>query len=37
MEDVGPLKKMRVETSGKGSRPSWFLEKVISKITVKLV
>ncbi|XP_063398724.1 lipoxygenase homology domain-containing protein 1-like isoform X1 [Mytilus trossulus] len=28
IEDVGPLKKLRVETSGKGSRASWYLEKI---------
>lgn len=28
LEDVGPLKKIRVETNGKGSRPAWYLEKV---------
>lgn len=27
-EDVGKLVKMRVKIDGKGSRPSWFLEKV---------
>ncbi|KAL5006870.1 hypothetical protein ScPMuIL_015676 [Solemya velum] len=28
LDDIAPLKKIRVETSGKGSRPSWFLEKM---------
>ena len=29
LEDVAPVKKMRVETDGKGSRPDWYLEKVL--------
>ncbi|KAL4225451.1 Lipoxygenase y domain-containing protein 1 [Mactra antiquata] len=28
LEDVAPLKKMRVECDGKGSRPDWYLEKI---------
>ena len=28
LDDVAPIKKMRVETDGKGSRPDWYLEKV---------
>ena len=28
LEDVAPVKKMRIETDGKGSRPNWYLEKV---------
>ena len=28
LEDVAPVKKMRIETDGKGSRPDWYLEKV---------
>ena len=28
LEDVAPVKKMRVETDGKGSRPDWYLDKV---------
>ncbi|KAL3842214.1 hypothetical protein ACJMK2_020253, partial [Sinanodonta woodiana] len=28
LEDVAPIKKIRVETDGKGSRPDWFLDKI---------
>ena len=28
LEDVAPVKKMRIETDGKGSRPDWYCEKV---------
>lgn len=28
LEDVAPIKKMRIETDGKGSRPDWYLDKV---------
>ncbi|XP_052229243.1 lipoxygenase homology domain-containing protein 1-like isoform X2 [Dreissena polymorpha] len=28
LEDVAPIKKMRIETDGKGSRPDWYCEKV---------
>ncbi|CAL1540467.1 unnamed protein product [Lymnaea stagnalis] len=28
IDDVAPLKKIRLELAGKGSRPSWFLEKL---------
>lgn len=29
LDDIAPLKKIRVEHDGKSSRPDWFLEKVI--------
>ncbi|XP_061409799.1 lipoxygenase homology domain-containing protein 1-like isoform X3 [Lethenteron reissneri] len=29
MDDVGRLEKMRVRSDGKGSRPDWFLEKIL--------
>ncbi|CAI9555466.1 unnamed protein product, partial [Staurois parvus] len=29
--DIAPFKKMRVWIDGKGSRPEWFLEKIILK------
>ncbi|KAM4708199.1 lipoxygenase homology domain-containing protein 1 [Discoglossus pictus] len=29
--DIAPLKKMRIRIDGKGSRPEWFLEKIILK------
>ena len=29
LEDVAPLKKLRIGHDGKGDRPEWFLEKVI--------
>lgn len=28
IEDIAPLKKIRIGHDGKGSRPDWFLEKV---------
>ncbi|ESO97796.1 hypothetical protein LOTGIDRAFT_208950 [Lottia gigantea] len=28
LEDIGDVKKMRLSLDGKGSRPTWFLEKV---------
>ena len=28
LEDIAPVKKMRIETDGKGSRPDWYCEKV---------
>ena len=28
IEDIGPLKKMRIGHDGKGSRVEWFIEKV---------
>ncbi|XP_053384453.1 lipoxygenase homology domain-containing protein 1-like isoform X6 [Mercenaria mercenaria] len=28
LEDVAPVKKMRIECDGKGSRPDWYLEKI---------
>lgn len=28
LDDIAPLKKIRVEHNGKSSRPDWFLEKV---------
>lgn len=28
LEDVAPIKKMRIECDGKGSRPDWYLDKV---------
>ncbi|WAR01120.1 LOXH1-like protein, partial [Mya arenaria] len=28
LEDVAPIKKMRIETDGNGSRPDWYCEKV---------
>ena len=28
MEDIAPLKMMRIEVTGKGSRPTWYLEQV---------
>ena len=28
LDDIAPLKKIRVQHDGKGSRPDWFLEKV---------
>jgi len=28
IDDIAPLTKIRVEHSGKSSRPDWFLEKV---------
>ncbi|XP_043937953.1 lipoxygenase homology domain-containing protein 1 isoform X2 [Protopterus annectens] len=27
--DIAPYKKMRIRTEGKGSRPDWFLDKII--------
>ncbi|KAM9262068.1 lipoxygenase homology domain-containing protein 1 [Morus bassanus] len=27
--DIAPLRKMRIRTDGKGTRPHWFLEKII--------
>ncbi|KAK4811325.1 hypothetical protein QYF61_024461 [Mycteria americana] len=29
--DIAPLRKMRIRTDGKGSRPHWFLERIILK------
>ncbi|KAK1803299.1 hypothetical protein P4O66_004083 [Electrophorus voltai] len=29
IEDIAPLRKMRVRTDGTGSRPDWFLDKVV--------
>ncbi|XP_048706971.2 lipoxygenase homology domain-containing protein 1 isoform X4 [Caretta caretta] len=29
--DIAPLRKMRIRTDGKGTRPDWFLEKIIMK------
>ncbi|XP_030623777.1 lipoxygenase homology domain-containing protein 1 [Chanos chanos] len=29
IEDIAPLKKMRVRIDGSGSRPDWFLDKII--------
>jgi len=26
--DIAPLRKMRIRTDGKGTRPHWFLERV---------
>lgn len=34
LEDVGALKKIRVETSASGSRQSWFLERVIAMFSL---
>ena len=34
LEDIGVLKKLRVMSDGKGSRPSWFLDKVINRLFV---
>ncbi|XP_039606557.1 lipoxygenase homology domain-containing protein 1-like [Polypterus senegalus] len=31
IDDIAPLKKMRLRTEGKGSRPDWFLEKIIMR------
>ncbi|XP_033751254.1 lipoxygenase homology domain-containing protein 1-like isoform X2 [Pecten maximus] len=28
IEDVAPIKKIRIQTNGKGSRPDWYLEKL---------
>lgn len=28
IEDIAPLRKMRVRIDGSGSRPDWFLDKV---------
>lgn len=28
LDDIAPLKKIRLEHDGKSSRPDWFLEKV---------
>lgn len=28
LDDIAPIKKIRVEHDGKSSRPDWFLEKV---------
>lgn len=28
VDDIAPLKKVRVRTDGSGSRPDWFLDKV---------
>ena len=30
MEDVAPIKKLRIGHDGKGHRPDWFVEKVDS-------
>lgn len=27
--DIAPLRKMRIRTDGKGTRPHWFLERVM--------
>ncbi|XP_078530890.1 lipoxygenase homology domain-containing protein 1 isoform X2 [Lissotriton helveticus] len=32
--DIAPLKKMRIRIDGKGSRPEWFLEKIIMRSMV---
>ena len=37
IDDVAPLKKVRLELTGKGSRPNWFLEKVILEKIHKLL
>ncbi|XP_059690106.1 lipoxygenase homology domain-containing protein 1 [Gavia stellata] len=29
--DIAPLRKMRIRTDGKGTRPHWFLERIILK------
>uniref|UniRef100_A0A8C9SD10 Lipoxygenase homology PLAT domains 1 n=1 Tax=Scleropages formosus TaxID=113540 RepID=A0A8C9SD10_SCLFO len=29
IDDIAPLKKIRVRTDGSGSRPNWFLDKII--------
>ncbi|KAM4634346.1 lipoxygenase homology domain-containing protein 1 [Polymixia lowei] len=31
IDDIAPLKKMRVRIDGSGSRPDWFLDKVIMR------
>ncbi|XP_061116516.1 lipoxygenase homology domain-containing protein 1 [Conger conger] len=31
MDDIAPLKKMRVRIDGSGSRPDWFLDKMIMR------
>lgn len=29
VDDIAPLKKIRVRIDGSGSRPDWFLDKVV--------
>ncbi|XP_051659728.1 lipoxygenase homology domain-containing protein 1 [Manacus candei] len=29
--DIAPLRKMRIRTDGKGTRPHWFLERIVLK------
>ncbi|XP_038026963.1 lipoxygenase homology domain-containing protein 1 isoform X1 [Anas platyrhynchos] len=29
--DIAPLRKMRIRTDGKGTRPHWFLERIVMK------
>ncbi|XP_019387226.1 PREDICTED: lipoxygenase homology domain-containing protein 1 [Crocodylus porosus] len=31
INDIAPLRKMRIRTDGNGSRPDWFLEKILMK------
>uniref|UniRef100_A0A4W4F748 PLAT domain-containing protein n=1 Tax=Electrophorus electricus TaxID=8005 RepID=A0A4W4F748_ELEEL len=31
IDDIGPLKKLRVRIDGTGSRPDWFLDKIIMR------
>ncbi|KAL4660900.1 lipoxygenase homology domain-containing protein 1-like [Arapaima gigas] len=31
IDDIAPLKKIRVRTDGSGSRPDWFLDKIIMR------
>ncbi|KAJ8405697.1 hypothetical protein AAFF_G00316770 [Aldrovandia affinis] len=33
IDDIAPLKKIRVRTDGSGSRPDWFLDKIIMRNT----
>ncbi|KAL2092881.1 hypothetical protein ACEWY4_012679 [Coilia grayii] len=34
IDDIAPLKKMRVRVDGTGSRPDWFLDQIIMRNTV---
>lgn len=36
IDDVAPLKKIRVAVDAKGSRKNWYLEKVSSSFVCKL-
>ncbi len=31
IEDIAPLRKMRMRIDGSGSRPDWFLDKVCKR------